>query len=66
MEQAGAPRAKRKIGAFGVAVEIPRVSWRDLVAAVLPVLLLTVAALWLAFKFVRPAPPDTIIITSHR
>jgi len=64
MEQAGAPRAKRKIGAFGVAVEIPRVSWRDLVAAVLPVLLLTVAALWLAFKFVRPAPPDTIIITS--
>ena len=64
MEQPGAPRAKRKIGAFGVAVEIPRVSWRDLVAAVLPVLLIAVAALWLAFKFVRPAPPDTIIITS--
>ncbi len=46
MEQPGAPRAKRKIGAFGV------------------VLLIAVAALWLAFKFVRPAPPDTIIITS--
>jgi TRAP-type uncharacterized transport system substrate-binding protein len=64
MEQAGAPRAKRKIGAFGIAVEIPRVSWRDFIAAVVPVLLITLAALWFAFKFVRPAPPDTIIITS--
>src|SRR5258706_9618678 len=64
MEQPGAPRAKRKIGAFGVAVEIPRVSWRDLVAAVVPVLLIAAVALWFAFKFVRPAPPDTIIITS--
>src|SRR3954469_3563778 len=64
MEQAGAPRAKRKIGAFGVAVEIPQVSWRDFIAAVVPVLLLTLLALWVAFKFVRPAPPDTIIITS--
>jgi TRAP-type uncharacterized transport system substrate-binding protein len=64
MEKAGAPRAKRKIGAFGVAVEIPQVSWRDFIAAVVPVLLLTLLALWVAFKFVRPAPPDTIIITS--
>jgi TRAP-type uncharacterized transport system substrate-binding protein len=64
MTQEGAPRAKRKIGAFGYAVEIPRVSWRDLAAAFVPVLLITAAALWVAFKFVRPAPPDTIIITS--
>jgi TRAP-type uncharacterized transport system substrate-binding protein len=63
MEQAGAPRAKRKIGAFGVAVEIPQVSWRDFIAAVLPLLLITVLAVWAGFKFIRPAPPDTIIIT---
>ena len=63
MEQAGAPRAKRKIGAFGVAVEIPQVSWRDLIAAVLPLLLITLLAVWAGFKFIRPAPPDTIIIT---
>ena len=63
MEQAGAPRAKRKIGAFGVAVEIPQVSWRDFIAAVLPLLLITMLAVWAGFKFIRPAPPDTIIIT---
>jgi TRAP-type uncharacterized transport system substrate-binding protein len=63
MEQAGAPRAKRKIGAFGVAVEIPQVSWRDFIAAVLPLLLITLLAVWAGFKFIRPAPPDTIIIT---
>jgi len=63
MEQAGAPRAKRKIGAFGVAVEIPQISWRDFIAAVLPLLLITLIALWAGFKFIRPAPPDTIIIT---
>ena len=58
MEQAGAPRAKRKIGAFGVAVEIPQVSWRDFIAAVLPLLLITLLAVWAGFKFIRPAPPD--------
>ncbi len=63
MDQAGAPRAKRKIGAFGVAVEIPQISWRDFIAAVLPLLLITLLALWAGFKFIRPAPPDTIIIT---
>jgi len=63
MEQTGAPRAKRKIGAFGVAVEIPQVSWRDFIAAVLPLLLITLLAVWAGFKFIRPAPPDTIIIT---
>ena len=63
MEQAGAPRAKRKIGAFGVAVEIPQVSWRDFIAAVLPLLLITLLAVWAGFKFIRPAPPDTIIVT---
>jgi hypothetical protein len=29
-----------------------------------PILLLSVIAIWIAFWFVRPAPPDTIVITS--
>ena len=64
MARNDAQAAKRKIGAFGYAVEIPRISWRDLAIALWPVLLIVVVAGWLAFHFVRPAPPDTIIITS--
>jgi hypothetical protein len=36
------------------------VSWRDLVAIGLPVLIICALAAWLAVKFVRPAPPDVI------
>lgn len=60
----GTQKPRRRIGAFGYAMEIPRVSWRDLAAALWPVLLITVIAIWVAFRFVRPAPPDTIVITS--
>ena len=38
------------------------VSWRDLVAIVAPVLLVTAFAAWLAVKFIGPAPPDTIVM----
>jgi TRAP-type uncharacterized transport system substrate-binding protein len=65
MAQDGAQvRKRKKIGAFGYAVEIPQVSWRDLAVALWPVLLITAVAIWLAFRYVRPAPPDTIVITS--
>ena len=65
MTHDGAPvRKRKKIGAFGYAVEIPQVSWRDLAAAAWPVLLIIAVAVWIAFRFVRPAPPDTIVITS--
>jgi TRAP-type uncharacterized transport system substrate-binding protein len=40
------------------------VSWRDLIASFWPVVLLGVLAIWAAFVFVRPAPPDTIVITT--
>ena len=65
MAQDGAQvRKRKKIGAFGYAVEIPQISWRDLAVALWPVLLITAIAIWMAFRFVRPAPPDTIVITS--
>jgi hypothetical protein len=38
------------------------VSWRDLLGIGLPVLAIAVLAAWLAVKFVRPAPPDTIYL----
>jgi hypothetical protein len=55
---------KRKIGRIRIPLSIPRISWRDLVVTLVPILLLTIFAIWLAFRFVRPAPPDTIFITS--
>ena len=64
MTQDGAQVTKRKIGAFGYAVKIRRISWRDLAVALGPVLLIIVVTIWVAFRFVRPAPPDTMTITS--
>jgi TRAP-type uncharacterized transport system substrate-binding protein len=40
------------------------VSWRDLAMTLGPYLLLVAVAFWIAYRFVRPAPPDTIVITS--
>jgi len=54
----------RKIGPLRIPTRIPRISWRDLVASLGPVLLVSVVAIWIAVHFVRPAPPGTIIITS--
>jgi NMT1-like family len=55
---------KRKIGRIRIPLSIPRISWRDLAVTLVPILLLSLFAIWLAFRFVRPAPPDTIFITS--
>jgi TRAP-type uncharacterized transport system substrate-binding protein len=40
------------------------ISWRDLAVTLGPILLLSVLAVWATFRLVRPAPPDTITITS--
>jgi TRAP transporter TAXI family solute receptor len=40
------------------------VSLRDLLVTSAPIILVTLAAIWAAYWFVRPAPPDTITITS--
>jgi TRAP-type uncharacterized transport system substrate-binding protein len=39
-------------------------SWRDIVFVALPSLLLAVAAFWLAAQFIKPAPPDQLIIST--
>ena len=55
---------KRRIAAFGYAIEFRRIAWRDLAVALWPVVLVSAVAIWVAFRFVRPAPPDVITITS--
>jgi TRAP-type uncharacterized transport system substrate-binding protein len=41
-----------------------RLSWRDLAVTLGPFLLLVVVVLWAASRFLQPAPPDSITITS--
>jgi TRAP-type uncharacterized transport system substrate-binding protein len=45
---------------------IGRVSWRDLALAIGPFFLLILLAFWLTYRFVRPAPPDTISMSTGR
>lgn len=39
-------------------------SWRDIVFVALPSLLLAIGAFWLAAQFIKPAPPDQLIIST--
>src|SRR5262249_28010149 len=54
----------RALGPLRFPRRITRISWRDLVASLGPVLLVSALAIWIAVHFVRPAPPDTIVITT--
>jgi TRAP-type uncharacterized transport system substrate-binding protein len=40
------------------------ISWRDLAMTLGPILLLSLVGIWIAIRFVRPAPPNSITITS--
>lgn len=39
-------------------------SWRDIVFVALPSLLLIIGAFWLAAQFIKPAPPDRLILST--
>lgn len=39
-------------------------TWRDVLVIVLPVLLVAAIVAWLAVRFIRPAPPDSIVMLS--
>lgn len=58
------PDKATRSGPLRLPARLVAVSWRDLAATGLPVLVLVLVAIWLAFKFVRPAPPDTIVLTA--
>lgn len=40
------------------------ISWRDIVLVALPSLLLAIGAFWLAAQYIKPAPPDRMIIST--
>ena len=44
--------------------KLSRLSWRDLAFTLGPFVLVLVVALWVASRFVHPAPPDSITISS--
>jgi len=54
----------RKLGPLRLPMRIQRISWRDLVATLGPILLVSLIAIWIALRFVRPAPPDSITIAA--
>jgi hypothetical protein len=58
------PPRSRKFGRLKLPSRLALVSWRDLAFTLGPIVLVSVAAIWTAFWFVRPAPPDTIAITA--
>src|SRR4029079_3494410 len=59
-----AQEGNRKLYFNPISARISRISWRDLAASLGPVVLISAAALCVAFYFVRPAPPSTITLTS--
>jgi len=47
-------------------IRLSQLSLRDLVVVALPLLALVVAAFWVAYRFVKPAPPDSFVIATGR
>lgn len=47
-------------------VHLSRLSLRDLTLVGLPLLALVVAAFWIAYNFVKPAPPDEFVLATGR
>jgi hypothetical protein len=39
-------------------------SWRDIVFVALPSLLLVIGAFWVAAQFIKPAPPDRLVVST--
>ena len=46
-----------------LALKITTISWWDLAHTLLPILLLSAAAIWLTLHFVRPAPPHSLTMS---
>ena len=57
-------RKPRIPGRLRLPAKFVVISWRDLGVIVLPVVLVICLVVWVAFKFAKPAPLDTIVIAS--
>ena len=53
-----------RLRALGIPKRWMRVSWRDLLITLGPILLVVAVAIWIALKYASPAPPDAIVITA--
>lgn len=62
MTEANPQGARRTGAAFKFAHKVMNISWWDLLQAAWPLVLLGVAAVYLALRFANPAPPHTISI----
>jgi TRAP-type uncharacterized transport system substrate-binding protein len=58
------PESFNRLRRLRLPAKLIMVSWRDLLMIVAPVLLVTLLIAWLAVKFIRPAPPDTMVMLS--
>jgi len=47
-------------------LRLSQLSLRDLALVALPLFALVVAAFWIAYRFVKPAPPDTFVLATGR
>ena len=57
-------RQTKRFPALRIPMRFVRVSWHDLVMTLIPIFLIIAVGIGAALYFARPAPPDTIIITS--
>jgi hypothetical protein len=53
-----------KVAQFGLLPKITRISWKDLLPVLVPLLVVTAAVIAIAFYFVQPAPPNIITISA--
>ena len=59
MTQKSTPRTPLRL-----RYRLARVSWRDLAVVVGPILLVTIAAFAVAYHYLQPAPPTTLVMTA--
>lgn len=59
-----AKRTRKAAGRLNLRERIGRISWRDLALTLGPFLVISLVAIWIALRFVQPAPPDLIVMTS--
>ena len=43
---------------------LPHISWRELATVVLPSIVLLVLAFWIASRYIKPSPPNVLVMTT--
>lgn len=63
LEEGDSTQRRRRLR-FRLPLQVIKISWRDLLQTVIPVLLVSVIAIAVALHFVRPAPPSSLTIST--